>query len=90
MVPQLTSLQWLRSIWSEPTGTGSNSRINATLVTVAALGMVLLAMLTLRDIPAGAQVVLLSLLGASAAAYGVNKVAAATTKSTPSSTGDAS
>ena len=92
---QLKFTLWLRSVWSEPTGGGSNSRLNATLVTVAALALVWFVTVRRLDIPAGAQVILLTLLGASTTAYGLNKVGAgrtasqATTQATaPETTGE--
>lgn len=75
MVP-LNLRLWIRSVWSEPNGNGSNSRLNASLVTVASLALVWFVTVRGLDIPAGAQVILLTLLGASTTAYSLNKVVA--------------
>lgn len=83
---QLKFTLWLRSVWSEPTGGGSNSRLNATIVTIAALALVWFVTVHRIDIPAGAQVVLLTLLGASTTAYGLNKVVAGRGRATARST----
>lgn len=64
---------WIRSFVSETNGTGSNSRLVASLCAALAMALVWVVTLTGRDIPPSAQVVLLALLGASTVGYGVNK-----------------
>jgi len=86
MVP-LNLYQWLRSIWSEPDGTGSNSRLIQTLSTASALVLVYLVTFTSRDIPSGAQVILLTAMGVSVGGYAINKIVsrpAAAAATTPS------
>ena len=85
MVP-LNLYQWLRSIWSEPDGTGSNSRLVQTLSTASALVLVYLVTLTNRDIPSGAQVILLTAMGVSVGGYAINKVVSRPSSTTSSAT----
>ena len=80
----LNLYQWLRSIWSESDGTGSNSRLIQTLSTVSALVLVYLVTLTNRDIPSGAQVILLTAMGVSVGGYAINKVVSSRTSSAAS------
>lgn len=71
---QLTLLQWLRGFLSEPTGEASSSRLIALLSNLAALVLVFIVTLTKRDIPSGAQIILLYAMGAGTVGYLGNKI----------------
>ena len=65
--------KWILSIFSEETGTGSESRVSSYTVIVGALALVWVSTLLCKDIPAAAEVVLLTLIGAVVGKYAVNK-----------------
>lgn len=70
--PQRSIWVWLFSILSEDTGHGSWSRIQGALAFVLAAALTTLATWTGRDIPPGAQTVLLGLLAAAGVGYTSN------------------
>lgn len=73
----LTIWEWLRSVLSEETGHGSWSRVQGGLAFALAAAVVVLSIWTGRDIPPGAQTVLLGLLGGAGVTYGANVASSA-------------
>ena len=76
MVSQLTFLQWLRSFLSEDNGQGSSSRAIPALATIVSVTLAVVVSIQGKDIPAGAQVILLAAMGFGAASYVGNKLSA--------------
>lgn len=71
-------LAFLKSVFSEPDGTGSASRVLSGVVIVATLGWITYLVLTTHILPdlSGASL----FVGAGFSGYGVNKLAAAMKK----------
>lgn len=72
--------KWIQTVFSEADGRGSASRVTAFVATLAGVLLAWVVSLSGRDIPPGAQLVLISAMGAGAAAYGANQLAAARQK----------
>lgn len=75
--PQRSLWAWLLSILSEDTGHGSWARIQGVLAFTLAGVLTALATWTGRDIPPGAQTVLLGLLAAAGVGYTSNVASSA-------------
>lgn len=64
---------WFKTVFSEDNGNGSWSRMNGALTWLGAMALVWYSMLSGRELPSSAQVVLLSLLAAASGGYAVNR-----------------
>lgn len=65
-------LEWLKSIWSESDGHGSESRVSGTLVLAGSLALIWFSTVSQKDIPPGAQAILMALVAGVVIKYGAN------------------